>query len=822
MNKTIPRNNRFPLAPAIILLGLLFIFASCGGGGGGGGGSISGITYDGPMTQAAISAVNANAIFSAVWNLGVSSESGSLSSGSGSSGSDSSGSVSFGTGSLSKTYSAKSSKDTGAAFFKQITRRALSDAKGYAAPSTKIMSAAAVNETHYGLVSGTLTITGDIDPNTGTGSLTMTYSNFNDGDGVTYNGIVTVSVAGFDMGNGVMTDGTLSFTLWTITSASGDVSLTGSMRLQENLQNNTDALTINLDGRDNSTRDTFRYQNFVVTTVYDNIFFPTTMTETDTGRAYLGQYGYVEVTTTTPLTYASSSQENPNSGGPIILSGAGGSRAAVTPIASSYVKIEVDADGDGIYESKNLYAWSDLAGEPVANVPVANAGPDQSVATGATVTLNGSGSMDLLGNSLTYSWSMTTRPGTSAAVLSDPTSTVTTFFVDQPGTYTVSLIVNNGSASSSPDTVVITATGPANSGLFKPYVAYPTGSWPEAVAIGDVNGDGRKDVVLVTSYYVDAAHDYKLFVFLQNASGGIDPPIIYPAGNGKSVAIGDLNGDGRADVVVTASNGIGVFYQNSSHGLDPMVTYASNHQSFSNTYKLKIGDFNHDGRLDVVSIDWGTQSYDVDIFYQNASGTFDTPVTYTVTHGGYDDLEVGDINNDGLTDIIVMSGQSLLPNIGVLIQKPDGSFNSPIYYSVGQNILTQGVGVGDVDGDLLSDIIVTYGGNAGEIGVFTQNNSGTLNSVVSHTAYDCPGPVEIADVTGDGKKDIVVAHGGWNALGVYLQNSSGVLQPEELYPIPYATNYNPHGIAVGDINGDGRNDVVIADYNNGLVVLYHK
>ena len=108
-----------------------------------------------------------------------------------------------------------------------------------------------------------------------------------------------------------------------------------------------------------------------------------------------------------------------------------------------------------------------------------------------------------------------------------PTATVTTFFPDQPGTYTINLSASNGTTNGTV-TVVITATGPANSGLFKSYEAYPTGSWPEAVAIGDVNGDGRNDVVLVTSFYFDAEHDYKLFVFLQDASGVLAaPPAIY-------------------------------------------------------------------------------------------------------------------------------------------------------------------------------------------------------------------------------------------------------------------------------------------------------
>jgi hypothetical protein len=364
----------------------------------------------------------------------------------------------------------------------------------------------------------------------------------------------------------------------------------------------------------------------------------------------------------------------------------------------------------------------------------------------------------------------------------------------------------------------------ADSNLFYPYVNIPVGSWPEAVTIGDVNGDGRSDVVMTTSSYSDPDNDYRIFVFLQNSSGGLNLPIKLPAGNGESVDVGDVNNDGRDDVVVTAADSIGVFYQNNSGTLDSMITYPSTHTSFSNTYKVKIADLNNDGRFDVVCIDWGTQSQAVEIFHQNQNGTLDSPVTYTVLHGGYDDLDVGDINNDGRTDIIVMSGQGYeYNNIGILLQNQNGTFADPVYYDLGENELTRGVAVGDVNGDSLQDIIVTYGGNSpnSKIGIFLQNAGGTLNPAVSFESYDIPEPVVIADVNNDARKDILVAHGGWMALGVYLQGSDGALMPEELYPISYASHYNPQGLAVGDINGDGFNDIVIADYNNGLVVLYN-
>jgi RHS repeat-associated protein len=87
--------------------------------------------------------------------------------------------------------------------------------------------------------------------------------------------------------------------------------------------------------------------------------------------------------------------------------------------------------------------------------PTANAGPDQTVALGATVTLDGSGSTDPDGNALVYRWSFAARPAGSAATLSSATAVRPTFVVDQPGSYTVQLIVNDGQVDSAPDTVRI-------------------------------------------------------------------------------------------------------------------------------------------------------------------------------------------------------------------------------------------------------------------------------------------------------------------------------------------------------------------------------
>lgn len=238
--------------------------------------------------------------------------------------------------------------------------------------------------------------------------------------------------------------------------------------------------------------------------------------------------------------------------------------------------------------------------------------------------------------------------------------------------------------------------------------------------------------------------------------------------------------------------------------------------------RIRIGDLNNDGLQDISGIERGGS--DAAVLYQNNDGTLDDPVTYYAPHGGSDDLEVGDINHDGLIDMIVMSGQGYSSdNLAVLTQNSAGGFDPVEFYDLGQNEITNGVAVGDVNGDDWNDIIVSFGGNRpnSNIAVFTQNELGVQDPPIIYESYDIPQPVVAKDVNQDGRDDLVVLHGGWKRMGVYLQQEDGYLSPESLYPIPYASLYKPQGLAIGDINHDGAPDAVIADYNHGLVVLEH-
>jgi hypothetical protein len=365
------------------------------------------------------------------------------------------------------------------------------------------------------------------------------------------------------------------------------------------------------------------------------------------------------------------------------------------------------------------------------------------------------------------------------------------------------------------------ATGVASAAgtLFQPYQAFEVGSWPEAVALGDVTGDGRNDVVMTTGYYADPANDFRLWVFAGTESGSLAAPVSYATGytrTPESVAVGDITGDGRADVVVGLDEiGVQVYRQLSTGTLGAPGFHAT-----ADGNLVRLGHLDGDGRLDVAAVGWGTNT--VSVLLNDGAGGLRSPVVYPARHAGYDDLEVADVTGDGRDDIVVMSGQTYaVPNLSVLAQLAGGGFGTAAEYRVAENTNTNGVGVGELTGDERLDVVVSFGGNSpsSSLAVFPQTTSGTLGVPTMYPSYDIPEPVHVADVDLDGRADVLTLHGGWNRAGIYTQPAGGSLAPEDLYPIPYASHYGPSALAAGDVSGDGRPDVAIADYNHGLVLL---
>jgi hypothetical protein len=346
--------------------------------------------------------------------------------------------------------------------------------------------------------------------------------------------------------------------------------------------------------------------------------------------------------------------------------------------------------------------------------------------------------------------------------------------------------------------------------------------------VADVNGDGKPDVVIAAgcvSYGIPncPASGNAVVVYLSNGDGTFQAPILtgVPAGL-RSIAVGDFNGDGKLDVaaasdcycdqastggviVILLGNGDGTFSVGATLDFQGVVGQAST---------LAVGDFNHDGKLDLVA---GVECYDipvngcgvgaVEVFLGNGDGTFFGPnVNQTAGNSGLLPV-VGDFNGDGKLDIIAANAYD---NLTILLGNGDGTFaetNTSIPYGV------TGIVAADLNGDGKLDLAV--GAYPGSLEVLFGNGDGTFQSPVGYStgvgnAVTNDTEVVATDLNGDGKPDLII--GG--TLGGYGFNGAAVLLNDGHGNFTLSNTYGVGGweylfLATGDFNGDGKSDVVL-------------
>lgn len=355
--------------------------------------------------------------------------------------------------------------------------------------------------------------------------------------------------------------------------------------------------------------------------------------------------------------------------------------------------------------------------------------------------------------------------------------------------------------------------------LFLPAQSFALVEQPDAqaVGIGDFNHDGRADVAVTSG----TGSQNFLYVFLQGANRRLQQPEPYPADvRPEALAVGDLNGDGRDDIAVASAfdNQVSVYLQTADGKLADRKQYAAQQGPDA----IAVADVNQDGLDDVIVSHWNHPS--VGVLIQQTDGTLADMLLYAVPQAGRDDIDIGDVNGDGLPDVVKMNGQGTSPDLSVLLQTTSATLELPISYHLSGDSYKSGLAVGDLTGDGKADVVVTHYGDATDpsrykVSLFKQQQDGSLLLVQSLLADTRMQPIEIADVNGDGRNDAITA--GETHMQVYQQLSDGTLAPYQEYQMPYASYLHPQALDVGDINSDGLPDVVIAANGPGLVVLYH-
>jgi hypothetical protein len=337
------------------------------------------------------------------------------------------------------------------------------------------------------------------------------------------------------------------------------------------------------------------------------------------------------------------------------------------------------------------------------------------------------------------------------------------------------------------------------------------GSWVEDMAVGDMDGDGDLDIV--TSY----ADRGKIYLNDGGDQGGTPghfstersfaaPPDRWA----RSVAVGDMDGDGDFDIVAGNYERQGLVFLNSVTATFPLTS--SFGTGAERTYSVAVGDVDGDGDLDIVTGNYGQTN----VVYLNDGGIQGgTPGHFsaTVSFGtGADEtysVAVGDVDSDGNLDIV--TGNYSQTNVVYLndgLQPPSFS----VGHSLGTEVdPTQSVAMGDVDGDGCLDVVVGNGKTGGWWYVEQQNlvylndGAGQFSSGLGFgTETDRTYAVAMGDLDGDGHLDVVAGNLGQQNM-VYLNDGAGHLPPGyDLGTDAEATL----SIAVGDVDSDGDLDVV--------------
>jgi len=362
---------------------------------------------------------------------------------------------------------------------------------------------------------------------------------------------------------------------------------------------------------------------------------------------------------------------------------------------------------------------------------------------------------------------------------------------------------------------------------FLPPVIYGAGgAGANIVAIGDLNGDGIPDLVVSVT-------DDGVTVLLGNGDGTFQAPLYSDPGAPFpfTVAIADVNNDGKPDVVVGDSYGIvGVLLGNGDGTFQPVVVYDT---GANFTKSVAVTDVNGDGNPDIivasacvsgVNCDAGVAGV-VSVLLGNGDGTFRPAATFSSGAYNASSVAVADVNGDGKPDLIV-SNQCMASGdcssggpgeISVFLGNGDGTFQTPATYNSGGDF-AYAIAVADVNGDGKPDLVVSNS-ISGTVGVLLGNGNGTFQNAVTYASggvNPAPGPLVIADVNGDGKLDLVVANSCQGKrscfqpgpVGVLLGNGDGTFQT----PVTYKSGgRGPNSVAVGDLNGDGRPDIVAAN-----------
>ncbi len=343
---------------------------------------------------------------------------------------------------------------------------------------------------------------------------------------------------------------------------------------------------------------------------------------------------------------------------------------------------------------------------------------------------------------------------------------------------------------------------------------------PAGFASADFNGDGSLDAALLVSASNGTGGENGVLVFLGNGDGTFQPFKFFATSNAgaECLVVGDVNGDGRIDLMASGPDGTSVLLGNGDG------TFAAPVQSAGGGCPLAIGDFNLDGKLDIAWISQSnsaTSVFQIGVQLGSGDGRFhEASWTQNINASS---LVVGDFNGDGKPDVAVALMNPDTGMVGILLGSGDGTFAPirkfgtavPVRDSITQN--AGGIANADFNQDGHLDLAVVTGfpfrTDQGTIYVFLGNGDGSFQTS-QQVAGGSASFLTTGDLNGDGKTDLVAGESYLLGKGdgtfqqpVFLTQPDFQCMVETFFGYCFYINF---GAAIADLNKDGLADVMVA------------